>query len=200
MTTVNAATLDTVTGYLALLFLAATEGDMPKARQAAAQTIAAYHPRTPGELTLASQIISFSFHALEALSQAAAPELSLSRTLRLRGSAVSLSREAHKAQRKLDQLQRAGPPEAQPEQAEALPARASPRLDPPVSTEPSAEPEPTQALIRKDDHGSWSQSYQKRQLAQRMTENLKRNQQRTHPAHLNGAPQAEAAEAAGHAR
>jgi len=202
MTTINTAILDTVLGHLAILFLAGAEGAMPKARHAASQTIAAYNPLTLDELILASEIISFSFHALEALAQAAAPEIPLGRILRLRGSAVSLSREAHKAQRKLDQLQRTRQPEAQPQPAEAFPESVSLQPDPPARTEPEVrvEPEPVPPVIARDDRGSWSQSHQKRQLAQRMTENLKRNQQlqrATQPAHLNGAQQAAVAEASG---
>jgi hypothetical protein len=45
------------------------------------------------ELRLAANIVGFSFHALEALGQAATPEMPMTRILRLRSSAVSLSRE-----------------------------------------------------------------------------------------------------------
>ena len=41
------------------------------------QMLAAYHPETPEQLHLAAEIISFSAHALEALAQAANPDLSL---------------------------------------------------------------------------------------------------------------------------
>ena len=81
--------------------------------------------RGEDELRLAANIVSLSFQALEALSQAATPDMPLTRTLRLRGGAVSLSRESHKAQRRLDKLQtarRAGiPAEAQPNPAQPEP-------------------------------------------------------------------------------
>ena len=91
----------------------------------------AYDPQTEDELRLAANIIGFSFQALEALSQAATPDMPLTRTLRLRGGAVSLSRESHKAQRRLDKLQaarRAGiraetqpePPQPEPKIEKAL--------------------------------------------------------------------------------
>jgi hypothetical protein len=96
------AILETVVIRLSALFLAGAAGDMTAARQAAAQMLSAYHPETEDELRLAANIISFSFQALEALGQAATPDMPL--TLRLRGSAVSLSRESHKAQRRLDKL------------------------------------------------------------------------------------------------
>jgi hypothetical protein len=73
--------LDTVLGRLALLFLTGAVGDLTAARRAAGQMLAAYHPGTEDELRLAAEIISFSFHALEALSQAADPDLSLNQQL-----------------------------------------------------------------------------------------------------------------------
>ncbi len=60
--------------------------------------LGAYRPETGDDLRLAANIIFFSFQALEALSQAAAPELSLTRIISLYGGAVSLSREATKAE------------------------------------------------------------------------------------------------------
>ena len=105
--TLPAAIVETILTHLAGLFLTGAAGDMTAARQAAAQMLAAYHPETEPELSLAAQIVSTSFHALDALGQAAAPDLPLTRVLRLRGGAVSLSRESHKAERRLDQLQKA---------------------------------------------------------------------------------------------
>src|SRR5579859_6058352 len=110
-----AAFLDTILGRLALLFLPAA-GDTTKARSAAAEALADYHPETASELRLAANIVSFGLHALEALSQAADPDMPLTKVLRLRGSAVSLSRESHKAERRLQERQsarRAGEPEPQ---------------------------------------------------------------------------------------
>ena len=116
--TLPAAILETIITRLSALFLAGAAGDMIAARQAAAQMLSAYHPETEDELRLAANIVSFSFQALEALGQAATPDMPLTRILRLRGGAVSLSRESHKAQRRLDKLQtarRAGiPAETQP--------------------------------------------------------------------------------------
>jgi hypothetical protein len=118
-TTITPAIVDTILEHLAPHFLLGADNDLPTARQAASQMLAAYAVETDEELRLAAEIVSFGFHALEALSEAAAADLSLNKKLRLRGSAVSLSREAHKSQRKLDQLQRARltasrQPEAQP--------------------------------------------------------------------------------------
>ena len=105
--TLPAAVLDTILARLALLFLAGAGGDIAAARLAALQMLTRYHPETEDEFRLAAQIVTFSFHALEALSQAATPDMPLTRILRLRSSAVSLSRESHKAERRLDQLKKA---------------------------------------------------------------------------------------------
>jgi hypothetical protein len=101
------AVLDTILGRLDILFLTGAAGDLNSARHAARQMLSSYLPETEDELRLAAEIVGFSFHALEALGQAAGPDMPLTRILRLRGSAVSLSRESHKAQRRLDQLQNA---------------------------------------------------------------------------------------------
>ncbi len=90
------AILNTVLGHLASHFLEAADGDLPTARHAANRMLAAYDVQTEEELHLATDIIGFGFHALEALSAAAAPDLSLNQKIRLRGSAVSLNREAHR--------------------------------------------------------------------------------------------------------
>jgi hypothetical protein len=103
--TLPAAILETILARLALLFLIGAKGDEAAARHAAAEMLASYQPQTTAELRLAANAISFSFHALEALSQAAHPDMSLNKILRLRGSAVSLSRESFKAERRLDQVQ-----------------------------------------------------------------------------------------------
>jgi hypothetical protein len=177
------AILDTVIGRIALLFLAGAGGDMTAARHAAHQMLAAYHPETPDELSLASEIVSFSFHALEALSYASNPDLSLNKILRLRGSAVSLSRESHKAQRKLDQLQRAPrtrtmaqPAEAPSESPAPQPAPARPAVDNAFGVIEAVR-EAIQTASRTGER-NWTQSFQKRQTANRIAENLKKNQAR----------------------
>jgi hypothetical protein len=96
------------------------------------------------------------------LGQAADPDLAVTKVIRLRGSAVSLSREGHKAHRKLDQLQRSRRAEvaAQPAApAVAQPAAAQPRID-----------------KARNNGQTWTQSFQKRQLANRIAENLRKNQ------------------------
>jgi hypothetical protein len=136
------AILNTALGQLALLFLAGAGGDMQAARDAATAILADYDPQTNEELALAADIVHGRFRAMEALGRSADPALPLTQVLRQRASAVSLSREAHKAQRKLDQLQRprrtsarpARPAEVTPEPATAAadpaaPAPVTPALD-----------------------------------------------------------------------
>ncbi len=188
------AILDTVLGHIAPHFLASTNGDLPTARHTASRLLDAYNAETEEELHLAAEIVSFGLHALEALGQAASPGLSLNRILRLRGSAVSLSREAHKAQRKLDQLQRtrqAARTQTQPQRRPAPPAPIEPETKAPTPAEPATAAKPTDddpAAVLLDrarravQPGSakgiqaWTTSSQQRRAAARITENLKRNQ------------------------
>jgi hypothetical protein len=86
----------TARAHTAALFLIGAGGDMTTARDAASQMLCAYHPETTDDLRLAANIIGFSFQALEALAQAATPDLPLTRICRLRGSAVSLYRDPRK--------------------------------------------------------------------------------------------------------
>jgi hypothetical protein len=162
--------MDTVLSRLALLFLAAAQGDLMQARAAASQLLASYHPETEDELRLAAQIVSFSLHALEALSQATTRDMPLTRILRLRGSAVSLSRESHKAQRRLDQLQQ---------------ARLTGTPAPQAATQPAPKTEKALNLIAETRDilaetapkgQTWTQAYQQRQRAKRISENLRKNQ------------------------
>ena len=163
-----AAMLQTVLGRLAVLFLSGAGGDLDAARQAAATMLAEYDPRTGTELRLATEAISFGFHALEALSLAADPDRKLTQIIRLRGSAVSLSREAHKSQRKLDQLKRA-PAQPRTEVEAAEPTR--PAIDKALQAIETARAEPAAAKPQ-----TWTQRYDQRQAARRMQAKLKKDQ------------------------
>jgi hypothetical protein len=172
--TVPDAILETITIRLSALFLAGAAGDMTAARRAAAEMLSAYHPETEDELRLAANVISFSFQALEALGQAATPDMPLTRSLRLRGSAVSLSRESHKAQRRLDKLQtarRAGiPAEAQPN-----PAQPEPKIEKALDL---IENTRTIAAAAKTKGLTWTQAYEQRQRDIRIAASLKRAEAR----------------------
>jgi len=177
LATIPAAFVDTVLGQLARLFLSAAAGDTEAARHAAAQMLAAYNAETEEELSLAAEIISFGLHALEALGYAAAPDLSLNKVLRLRGSAVSLSRESHKAQRKLDQIQRARRAGKQPDQPAQV---ASPSVDRALGLVEAAR-EATQASTQTTKNQStkkltWTQAYQQRLRDKGLARRQEKNQ------------------------
>jgi hypothetical protein len=162
-TAIIPAILDTILGQLAAHFLASANNDLPTARHAASHMLAAYGAETEEELRLAAEIISFGFHALEALSEAASPDLPAPEKHLLRVTAVNLSRESHKSQRKLDQLRRAR-------------LAASKPPDPP----PHDQPDPAVQLIEfaKDALGTqaWTPTRQQRRAAERIAEKRRRNQ------------------------
>jgi hypothetical protein len=193
VTQLPAAILDTILGRLALLFLTGAAGDLIAAHHAARQMLTAYHPETEDELRLAAEIISFSLHALEALSQAAGSDLSLNQKLRLRGSAVSLSRESHKSQRKLDQLQKARGTGA-PAQPAAAPQPVAPGIDNALALIEAARE--AMASAGKNGGQTWTQGYQQRLTAKRITENLKKNQANAAP-HIAAVVTAQSAALAG---
>lgn len=180
---IAASVLDTVLARLAPLLLLGAAGDLTVARHAAAQMLAAYDSQTGDELRLAGKLVGLSFQCLEALSDAAAPDLSLTAKLRLRSSAVSLSRESHKAQRQLDRLQRARRSALAMQAAEAQPVSAA-NPDPGPEAVAANSIEATSIDCRPDTAApagktspiTWTQADHKRQMAQRITERLKKNQ------------------------
>jgi hypothetical protein len=176
-TTVPAAILETILTRLAALFLTGAAGDTTAARHAALQMLGAYHPKTEDELRLAANIVCFSFQALEALSQAAAPDMPLTRVLRLRSGAVSLSRESGKAERRLGQLQnpRQQPTQQsiQPQQPE--PAQPAPKIDKAVAL---IQDTGKIAAVAKANNMTWTQAYEERQREARIAASIKRAEAR----------------------
>jgi hypothetical protein len=170
--TLPAAILETILTGLAALFLTGANGDTAAARHAASCMLGAYHPETEDELRLAANIVGFSFHAIEALGQAAAPDIPLTRILRLRGSAVSLSRESAKAERRLAELRKA--------RLQSIPAPAAK-----IQHEPKIE----QVIALVQDTGkiaaaskangiTWTQAYDQRQRDTRIAASMKRAEAR----------------------
>jgi hypothetical protein len=166
LTTFPAAVIETILARLAMIFLAGASGDNSAARQAAQQMLIAYNPQTEDELCLAANIISFNFQALEALGQAANPDQPITRVLRLRSGAVSLSREAEKARRSLSQLQKA---RQQAQQAEA------PQPEPVM---PQARHRIPAAAVRTDSEYARAQAEEDRQRDLRIAAALKRHEAR----------------------
>jgi hypothetical protein len=181
--TLPAAILDTILGRLALLFLSGAAGDLVVARNAAAQMLECHVPETVHELRVAANVISFGFHALEALSQACTPEIPLTRILRLRGSAVSLSRESHKAERRLEQLQQArrDNPRPQPEpEVEAEPV--SPRIEKAIALIEATRP----SIQTSTPHGApvWSKPHPQRHQAATVSATQARHPTAAVPPHV----------------
>jgi hypothetical protein len=145
------------------------------------------NPETEHELRLAANIISFSLHTLEALSQAAAPDMPMNKILRLRSGAVSLNRASEQAERRLEQLQKTRRDAIQPQPAEAAqPSQPDKSLAPIAATRHDSQPTTTS----NNDAPIWTKSHQQQQAARRITENLKRNQAAHHAAinaNVNGA-------------
>jgi hypothetical protein len=165
-TTLPAAILEAILTHLAALFLVGAN-DPAAARHAAAQMLAAYDPQTEDELRLAAKIVGFSFQALEALGQAAAPDLPITRILRLRGGAVSLSRASEKAERRLDQLQK-----ARRQGIAAQPAAPQPEPEP-RAEKATALVQDTRATIAaaKATGMSWTKAHEQRARDRRLAAN-----------------------------
>ena len=168
-TALPAAILETILTRLATLFLIGAGGDQNAARHAASEMLAAYHPETTDELRLAANIVSFSFQALEALAQAATPDMPLTRVLRLRGSAVSLSRESAKAERRLAQLQKS---RDQPMPAQ-IPEPVSPKVEKAVAL---IQDTGKITAAAKANNLTWTQAYQQRRREARIAANIQKAQ------------------------
>jgi hypothetical protein len=175
--TLPAAVLETILTGLATLFLAGAAGDTAAARHAALHMLGAYRPETEDELRLAAKIVCFSFQALAALSQAAGSDLPLTRILRLRSGAVSLSRESEKAERRLSQLQKARQQGIQAQSAEIQPepAQPEPRIEKALAL---IQDTGAVAAAAKTNGVTWTRAYEDRQRDQRIAASIKRAEAR----------------------
>jgi hypothetical protein len=163
---VTASVLAKILAVLAPLFLDAAGNDPEAARHAASDTLASYGPRNDREIRLAALIVAFSFAALDALSRAAEPGLSVSMVLRLRGNANALNRACELSERRLEALRRQTPgvtalPESAPDD---LPDSLADLI---ALARPSATTAPAQPLSR-----------QQRRLAERQAAEALRRQQK----------------------
>jgi hypothetical protein len=165
------ALLDTVLDRLAPLLTAAASPD--SAREAIREMLVGYHPENANELALAAEVISLQLHMLQALGSAANPELPLNKIVSYRSNAVNLSREQHKAHRKLDQLQRARRLGVPPKQAKT--PQPSPTVENAISDVEAIGPAPQPAPKPKAKPPS-PESFQKLEAARRITEILQRKQ------------------------
>ncbi len=164
---VTSAFLDKILTLLAPLFLTAAGGKLEVARDAVRSTLTCYNARTDEELRLAALIVAFSFGALDALSQAASPDLSLNQILRLRGNAVALSRASNKNEAALDQLHEQDPAaEAEPAEPELPASIETPALVAFARTAAAPRTQAAEAPMTR----------QQRRAAERAAEKAKRQQ------------------------
>jgi hypothetical protein len=194
--------LDTVLDLLAPYFLTAAHGDMPAAREAAAGMLADYNAETQEEMLLATEIISLRLQVLQALRDAAAPDLPMDVVIRLRSLAVSLARSAWQNQRKLDGLQSqrraaaakaaalevpaAQAPTAQAPAADASiavpaapPAMDAARVEAVLGLVQSAAEARTAAQVKRP--GVWSREAQQQRVRARLAENKQREAEAAAP-------------------
>ena len=153
-----AALLETILFPLASILLAAAD-DRDAARLVAIETLESYDPQNAEELRLVAKLVCFSLQSMQALGQAAGADLPLTRVLRLRGGAISLTRAAERAQRRLQALRQA--------RRDGVPPKASTQV---VQPEAAAERavvlmEDTRkvAAAAKANGLTWSQAYKQRQ-------------------------------------
>ena len=211
-TSLPTALLETILTRIAPLFLIGAAGNLEAARDAAAHMLAAYHPETSDELRCAANIVAFSFQSLEALSQAANSDMSLTRILRLRGSAVTLTRESAKAERRLAELQTARRSAATQAPATQRTATQPPETQPaepqPETPEPTPEPRIEKAIALIQDtaeiaataeatNQTWDQAHESRQRDARIAASLQRAEARV-AALANAPTQAAPTQAAPH--
>ncbi len=175
------ALFQTILHQIGSLLLRGAGGDMQAARQAAADTLRAHLPQTEQELRLAARIVAFTLQAGEALAQAANPEIPLTRAIRLRTGAVSLTREAEKAERRLEKLREARL-QGLPEEPEPLPEADSPSVE---KTAALIEDTRTVAAYAKAHGLSWTEANRQRNREARLAERQAREAAR---ASATGAP------------
>ncbi|WP_428492394.1 hypothetical protein [Rhodopila sp.] len=123
--------MQTILDFLLPFFLAAAGGNPVTARAAIRQLIAAHNAVDATELDLAGRIVGFSIAALDNLRLSMAADLPVTRLLRYRGNAVSLSRASDQARKALAALR------ANPDQPHKMPRPSvAPALSPPAPSTP----------------------------------------------------------------
>ena len=126
--------MQTILDFLLPFFLAAAGGNPVTARAAIRQLIAAHNAVDATELDLAGRIVGFGIAALDNLRLSMAADLPVTRLLRYRGNAVSLSRASDQARKALAALR------AHPDQPHKTPR---PSVAPAPSTPPPSTPTPS---------------------------------------------------------
>ena len=168
--------LEAFVAPLVALLLTGVPNSKDTARQAVIETLADYHPANLDELRLVTQIVGCGLRSIQAIEESAAPDLPLPAMLRVMNSAVSLSRAAEAARKRLKDLQ-ANRQQAPTQLAPATrPAPATPQPATPAA-EPDLERTKVSA-IAKANGLTWTQAYNKRQQDMRIAASLKRAEAR----------------------
>jgi hypothetical protein len=144
---------DAICMLLMPFFLLGASDDPGKARNAVADLIRAYHPANTSELDLVARVVGFSIAALDNLRlSVATPDLSDTKVLRYRSTAVSLSRSAEQCRAILTKMQTdeaATRPAPRPQSEQQTTAPQSPRSQPqipPTRPLPSLPPMSTASI------------------------------------------------------
>src|SRR3954452_6354205 len=127
------------------MFLCVSDGDILRARQAAAETLNAYGARSVLGVIIAAKIIAYELAALDSLCRSMADDISPQLALRFRGNANSLDRAAERNRLLLEQQRiPAGADRLTEENAAAAVAEAQKRVQQAVASLRSA-PQPAAA-------------------------------------------------------
>jgi hypothetical protein len=144
------------------MFLCVSDGDIPRARQAAAETLNAYGARSVLGVIIVAKIVSYELAALASLSQSMADDIAPQLALRFRGNANSLDRAAER-NRQLLERQRipAGAERLTEEQAATAVAEAQKRVQQAVAslrpaTQPEAAPTPQADMSDAERRTAWA--------------------------------------------
>lgn len=127
----------TILGVIVPFHLVANDGDAATIQAAVLELIEAYAAATAPELDLVGRMIGFATAAMDNLRLSARPELSDSKVLRYRASAIALNRSAEQCRKTLEAMQAKREQRAETT-AMPLPARTAP----PTPSQPHLLPDP----------------------------------------------------------
>jgi hypothetical protein len=145
---------------LAPMLMTAPLADPGPARQAVAETIAAYRPQDPVELVNTAQILGFTLTALDDLRLSAAADLALPVKLKLRSNANALNRAARLGSEALERRRWAQPPQPSDVTARAIPAEPEPEIATSLASQTPAgnTPAPNQMGTEQMNRLHWAKA------------------------------------------
>jgi hypothetical protein len=154
---------------LARFLLPTSDNDLNTAKANAQALIEDFDPRSTIEFRLAIRITLFSLEAASATAQASDPDRSVNQAIQLRKGAIALTREADKAERRLEQLRatRKQPEEPLPANQEEIEALVSKIEEFVISAREDRTPEPKPYKLRKIEQRLAKQRDREARLAAR---------------------------------